>query len=171
MGRHREVMAVAGKKPTIDDSCFIAPSATIMGSVAVGKKSSIWYRAVVKGDRNGVSIGSESVVKDLAMLTTANGKISIGNNVVVCAGACIDGATVEDGAVIGAAATLASGVVVGKGAYVAPGARVEAGTTVPAGKVSLRLLGAASSARTKLSSEFVGRTWRESDAHSAGFRR
>jgi len=135
LSRHREVMAVAEKKPTIDESCFIAPSANIMGSVAVGKKSSVWYGAVVKGDSHTVSIGSESVIKDLAMLTTGNGTISIGNNVVVGAGAVINGATVEDDAVIGAAATLGDGVVVGKGAFVAPGSNVEPGTSVPAGQV------------------------------------
>lgn len=49
VSRHREVMGLAGKKPSISESCFIAPSANIVGEVSVGPKSSVWYGAILIG--------------------------------------------------------------------------------------------------------------------------
>ena len=49
VSRHREVMSVSGKKATIDSTCFVAPSANVLGEVKMDKRSSIWYGAIVMG--------------------------------------------------------------------------------------------------------------------------
>lgn len=47
--RHRTVLGVAGKLPTIGEGAFVAPSAALIGDVQVGKGASIWYGTVLRG--------------------------------------------------------------------------------------------------------------------------
>ena len=49
-----------GQKPTFEESCFVAPTATVVGDVRVGSHSSIWYGCVLRGDINYISIGESS---------------------------------------------------------------------------------------------------------------
>ena len=43
-------------KPLIDESVFVAKSADVIGNVKIGKDSSIWYNAVVRGDEGPITI-------------------------------------------------------------------------------------------------------------------
>ena len=47
--RHRTILGVAGKLPTIGDGAFVAPSAALIGDVQIGKGASIWYGTVLRG--------------------------------------------------------------------------------------------------------------------------
>ena len=42
-------MNIGDKVPFISSDTFVAPTATVIGDVKIGGKSSIWYGAVVKG--------------------------------------------------------------------------------------------------------------------------
>jgi carbonic anhydrase/acetyltransferase-like protein (isoleucine patch superfamily) len=42
-------MGFQGKKASIADTCFIAPSANIIGDVSIGAKSAVFYGAIVTG--------------------------------------------------------------------------------------------------------------------------
>ena len=46
-----------GITPSLDPSVFSVQSAEIIGDVVVGKDSSIWYNAVIRGDVNYIRIG------------------------------------------------------------------------------------------------------------------
>ena len=52
------------KDPQIDDSAFVAATATIVGDVKLAEQSSIWYQAVLRGDINSISIGVASNIQD-----------------------------------------------------------------------------------------------------------
>ncbi len=39
----------AGNTPSIKESAFVAPNATVVGQVQLGEHSSIWYGATVRG--------------------------------------------------------------------------------------------------------------------------
>jgi acetyltransferase-like isoleucine patch superfamily enzyme len=43
------VIGFKKSKPMLENVAFIAPSATVMGNVAIGQGSSVWYGAVVRG--------------------------------------------------------------------------------------------------------------------------
>jgi len=47
--RHRTILGVAGKLPTIGDGAFVAPSAALIGDVQIGKGASIWYGTILRG--------------------------------------------------------------------------------------------------------------------------
>ncbi|HOO44945.1 MAG TPA: gamma carbonic anhydrase family protein, partial [Deltaproteobacteria bacterium] len=50
-------MGYHGRTPLIGRDVFIAPTAVIIGDVAVGDGASIWYGAVIRGDQAGITIG------------------------------------------------------------------------------------------------------------------
>lgn len=42
-------MNIFDKVPNVDKDAFVAPSASIIGDVQVGRGSSIWYGCVLRG--------------------------------------------------------------------------------------------------------------------------
>jgi carbonic anhydrase/acetyltransferase-like protein (isoleucine patch superfamily) len=42
-------MNIFDKAPVVDKDAFVAPSASVIGDVQVGKGSSIWYGCVLRG--------------------------------------------------------------------------------------------------------------------------
>ena len=62
--RHRPVMNLFDKYPTVAVDAFVAPSASVIGKVMMLDKSSVWYGAVVRADRNKIKLGFCSNVQD-----------------------------------------------------------------------------------------------------------
>jgi carbonic anhydrase/acetyltransferase-like protein (isoleucine patch superfamily) len=135
-------MNVFDKSPLVDKDVFVAPSASVIGDVQIGKGSSIWYGCVLRGDVNNISVGSGTNIQDNTLVHVAKTNISgkvlptlIGDNVTVGHSAVIHGCTVEDDAFVGMGATLLDGVVVEKHAMVAAGSLVKQNTRIPSGEV------------------------------------
>ncbi len=122
----------------IDPTAFVAPTATILGQVRIGARSSIWYGAVLRGDIDTITIGDETSIQDNAVIHVDAGvPTKIGSRVTVGHGAIIHGATIEDDALIGIGATVLNGAHVGKGAVVGAGALVPEGMEIPEGMLAL----------------------------------
>lgn len=122
----------AGKAPIIDESAFIAETAAIIGDVTIGKGSSVWYSAVLRGDMCAITIGENSNIQDNATIHVGmKDKTVIGNGVTVGHNALVHGATVEDNALIGMGSVVLDGAVIGANSIVAAGAVVTAKTVVP----------------------------------------
>ncbi|EFH70295.1 hypothetical protein ARALYDRAFT_891497 [Arabidopsis lyrata subsp. lyrata] len=141
LSRHRTLMNVFDKSPLVDKDVFVAPSASVIGDVQIGKGSSIWYGCVLRGDVNNISVGSGTNIQDNTLVHVAKTNISgkvlptlIGDNVTVGHSAVIHGCTVEDEAFVGMGATLLDGVVVEKHAMVAAGSLVKQNTRIPSGE-------------------------------------
>lgn len=49
-------MSVFDKAPVVDKDVFVAPSASIIGDVQVGRGSSIWYGCVLRGKLQNIDI-------------------------------------------------------------------------------------------------------------------
>ena len=120
-------------KPQIADDTFIADSAEIIGDVKIGKLSSIWFQAVIRGDIYPITIGDYTNVQDNVIVHVQENKFStsIGNHITIGHHAVIHGATLEDYSFIGMSSTLLDGVIVRKYGFVAAGALVAPGFEVP----------------------------------------
>ena len=57
MGSGPLLIAHEGRVPRVDASAWIAPGATLIGDVAVGPDSSIWYGCVLRGDLHYIRVG------------------------------------------------------------------------------------------------------------------
>ncbi|GLT40117.1 hypothetical protein SLA2020_142730 [Shorea laevis] len=142
LSRHRTLMNLFDKAPLVNKDVFVAPGASVIGDVQVGRGSSIWYGCVLRGDVNSISVGSRTNIQDNSLVHVAKSNISgkvlptiIGDNVTVGHSAVLHGCTVEDEAFVGMGATLLDGVVVEKHAMVAAGALVRQNTRIPNGEV------------------------------------
>ncbi|CAA7410462.1 unnamed protein product [Spirodela intermedia] len=142
LSRHRTLMNIFDKVPSVDKSAFVAPSASMIGDVQVGRGSSIWYGCVLRGDVNSIRVGSGTNIQDNSLVHVAKSNLAgkvfptiIGDNVTVGHSAVLHGCTVEDEAFVGMGATLLDGVVVEKNGMVAAGALVRQNTRIPSGEV------------------------------------
>lgn len=120
----------------IDPTAFIARQAVVTGQVQMAAESSIWFGAVARGDTQGIQIGAQSNVQDLALLHSDAGvECHLGARVTVGHGAIVHGSIVEDDCLIGMRATLLNHVHVGAGSLIAAGSLVTEGTIIPPGSV------------------------------------
>jgi len=145
--RHAPIVSLAGRKPDVAPSAFVAPSASLLGSVEVGPNSSVWYGSILRGDAGRITIGSNSNVQDGTVVRThqtrlgpgvlpgAHPDTTIGSNVTIGHQASLHGVTIEDEVLIGMGATLLEGVKVERGAIVAAGAVVGPDTVAPTGQL------------------------------------
>ncbi len=124
-----------GVHPQMGDNCFIAPNATIVGDVVMGKDCSVWFNAVVRGDVNSIRMGDKVNIQDGAVIhaTYEKTKTTIGNNVSVGHNAIVHGCTVEDNVLIGMGAIVMDNAHIGSNTIIAAGAVVLEGTQVEAG--------------------------------------
>jgi len=101
------------------DDYFIAPSAVVIGDVYLGRRASIWWNAVARGDNEPIRIGENSNIQDGCILHTDVGfPLIIGENVTVGHGAILHGCVIGDGSLIGIGAVVLNGVKIGRGCII-----------------------------------------------------
>lgn len=154
------VLEFAGRLPVVGPDVFLAPTATIVGEVELGARSSVWYGAILRGDVHSISIGAETNVQDAAVLhgTLGEWPVVVGARVSIGHHATVHGAVVEDGALIGIGARILDGVRIGAGSLVAAGAVVREGTVVPPGSLVAGVPAVVKRALTEREIEVVRRT-------------
>jgi carbonic anhydrase/acetyltransferase-like protein (isoleucine patch superfamily) len=118
--------------PVVHRSCFVHPTALIMGDVNMGADSSAWPYCVIRGDYAPIRIGERSNVQDGAIIhVDEDHPATIGDEVTMGHGAIVHGATVGDRCIIGIRAVVLNDCTIGKGSIVGAGAVVPPGTEVP----------------------------------------
>jgi len=118
------------------EAAFVAASAVLVGSVFLGKDTSVWYGAVLRGDLKSIRIGARSNIQDGAVLhVTRELGVEIGADVTVGHGAILHGCCIERECLIGMGAILLDGVQIGEGSVVAAGSLVPEGQNVPPGNL------------------------------------
>ena len=133
------IKPLRGKAPQIAADAFVAHSADVIGDVAIGSRSSIWYGAVVRADVEVIRIGSETSIQDNTVIhvdssgfgTYVGDRVTVGHSVV------LHGCRIGDDALIGIGAIVLNGAEVGAGAMIAAGSLVTPGTKVPPGMLAL----------------------------------
>ncbi len=102
---------------------YVAPSAVLVGDVAVADGASVWHGAVLRGDFDAVVVGRDSNAQDNAVLHVDRGMpCEIGDHVTVGHSAVVHGSRIAPDCLIGMHATLNSGTTIGRGSLVAAGA-------------------------------------------------
>lgn len=130
------IITIDGVTPTIADSAFVAPTATVIGRVELAERSSVFYGAVLRGDNDPIVLGAGSNLQDNVVVHTDLGKpTTIGAGVSVGHSAVLHGCTIEDDCLIGMSATVLNNAVIGAGSLVAAGTVVLEGTIVPPGSL------------------------------------
>ena len=140
--RHRAVMNLFDQRPFLARNAFVAPNASVIGSVKIEDSSSVWYGAVLRGDQSPIhvggytSIGDRSVLQSSAVNPTGfSAQTHVGDYVTIGQGCLLRGCTVEDGAVIGDGSIIMEGALVDTNAMLEPGSVLPSGALVPEGEV------------------------------------
>jgi len=125
--------------PRIDPSAWLAPGSIVVGDVAIGADSSIWYGAVIRGDVNRIRIGQRTNVQDQCVLHVESGGPScvLGDEITVGHRAVVHSCTVRDGALIGIGAIVLDGAEIGEEALLGAGAVATPGTVIPDGMLAV----------------------------------
>jgi carbonic anhydrase/acetyltransferase-like protein (isoleucine patch superfamily) len=124
-----------GRVPAIGEGVYIVDSAEIIGDVSIGRDSSVWFNAVIRGDVNVIRIGERTNIQDGCVLHVTNGThpLNVGSGVTVGHGAILHGCTIGDSCLIGMGAVVLDGAKVGDRSLVAAGSLVRVNAVIPPG--------------------------------------
>jgi len=126
------IYALSGERPEIAAGVFLAPDAVVIGRVAIGQGSSIWFGTVLRGDVDRITIGRETNIQDLSMVhCDADTPTIIGDRVTVGHRAILHGCRVEDECIIGMGAIIQNRAVIRRQVVVASGSVVREGFEAP----------------------------------------
>lgn len=122
-----------GKTPRFSASCYIDPSAQLLGDVVLGENSSVWMNAVLRGDVHSIRVGANSNVQDCAVLHGQRNlySVTVGDWVTIGHNATVHGCVVEDECLIGIGARVLNNCRIGTGSIIAAGSVVPENTVVP----------------------------------------
>ncbi|GCC11121.1 2,3,4,5-tetrahydropyridine-2,6-dicarboxylate N-acetyltransferase [archaeon] len=112
-------------EPEISNSAFIARGARIIGKVKIEDNSSLWFNAVIRGDKDVIIIGKYSNIQDNSTLHTSPfHPVIIGNYVTIGHNCVIHGAEIKNNVLIGMGAIIMNGSRIGENSIVGAGALV-----------------------------------------------
>ncbi len=113
---------------------YIAPDATVIGSVAIENDASIWFKVVIRGDSDLITIGERVNIQDAAVLHTDAGiRLTLGRNASVGHQAMLHGCTVGEGSLIGIGAVILNHAVIGKHTLIGANTLIAEGKQIPDG--------------------------------------
>jgi carbonic anhydrase/acetyltransferase-like protein (isoleucine patch superfamily) len=130
-----------GVSPKIHSSVFIEETAQVIGNVAIGQDSSVWFQVVIRGDVHFIRIGQRTNIQDGSLLhvTRVKWPLILGNEITVGHGVTLHGCVIKDRCLIGMRATLLDGVEIGEECIIGAGALVTEGTIIPPRSLALGL--------------------------------
>lgn len=103
------------KKPEVHESVFIAPGSHIIGDVRIGKESTVWFNAVLRGDEGPITIGERTSIQDNVTCHLYEGSpLCIGDEVTVGHNAILHGCKIGDRSIVGMGSTILDGVEIGE---------------------------------------------------------
>ena len=160
------ILSFKGKTPQIDLSVHIAHSAVVIGDVVIGKESSVWFNAVIRGDVNYIRIGNRTNIQDGCILHVARKKfpLTIGDEVTVGHNVTLHACTIASRCLIGMGAIVMDGSKIGENCIIGAGALITPETVIPPGNMAV---GAPARVKRKLTDKEI-RSILESASHYVG---
>ncbi|EES51061.1 gamma carbonic anhydrase family protein [Clostridium botulinum] len=111
--------------PNISESVYISETSVIIGDVVIKENSNIWFGAVLRGDEQSISIGSETNIQENVVIHgDGDNNVIIGNGVTIGHGAIIHGCEIGDNVLIGMGAIILNGAKISKNSIVAAGSLI-----------------------------------------------
>ncbi|QPC87870.1 gamma carbonic anhydrase family protein [Mesorhizobium sp. NBSH29] len=132
------IYTLDGISPEFDEraSNWVAPDATLIGRVRLGRNAGIWFGVVIRGDNELISIGDDTNVQEHAVLHTDVGfPITIGRGCTIGHKAMLHGCSIGENCLVGMGAIILNGAKIGKNSLVGAGALVTEGKEYPEGSL------------------------------------
>lgn len=173
------LLDLGAQAPQLGRNTWLAPGSALIGDVALGEESSVWYGAVLRADGDRIHLGARCNVQDACVLHTDPGiPMDIGDDVSIGHGAVLHGCRVGYSSMIGIGAIVMNHASIGSECLVSAGALVTQGTVIPDGSL---VVGVPGRVRRSLSKEeraslvsnaarYVRLARSHADAHAARYR-
>lgn len=142
------------RKVNNDADSFVAPTATVVGSVTLKKGASVWFGAVIRGDCEEIVVGENSNVQDGSVVHADVGQpCIIERDVTIGHNATVHGCHVGECSLIGINAVVLNGAKIGKNCLIGSNSLVPEGMEIPEGSL---VMGSPAKIRRSLSEEEIG---------------
>lgn len=129
---------LGGRAPGFGDSVWIAPNASVIGTVTLGANVGVWFGAVLRGDNEAIDIGDDTNIQEHTMVHTDPGfPVTVGKGCTIGHRALIHGCTIGDNTLIGMGAIILNGARIGNNCLIGAGALVTEGKSFPDGSLIL----------------------------------
>ena len=126
------IYSLGNKTPQLLGNNYVAPNATVVGDVVLGRNASVWWGVTIRGDNDTITLGENVNIQDGAVLhTDAGTKLTLADNVSVGHMAMLHGCTVGEGSLIGIKAVVLNGAVIGRDCLIGANALVTEGKVIP----------------------------------------
>ena len=135
---------------------YIAPSASVIGSVSMGNNASIWFNCVLRGDNDLITIGDNSNIQDASVLHADPGiPLTLGANVTVGHNAMLHGCSVGDNSLVGINTVVLNNARIGKNCLVGACTLITEGKEIPDGSLVLGSPGRVVRSLTEAEIEYI----------------
>lgn len=111
---------------------WIAPNATLIGSVILGANASVWFGVVIRADNDVIEVGENSNIQENSVLHVDPGvPLTIGKGVTVGHKVMLHGCTIGDNTLIGMNAVVLNRAKIGSNCIIGAHALVPEGMEIP----------------------------------------
>ncbi len=121
-----------GKSPEVHETVFVAPGAYLIGDIKIGKESTIWFNAVLRGDEGPIIIGEQCSIQDNTTIHLYEGHpiiiedgVTVGHNVI------LHGCRVGKHSIIGMGSTILDDVEIGEECIIGANTLIPSGKKIP----------------------------------------
>jgi carbonic anhydrase/acetyltransferase-like protein (isoleucine patch superfamily) len=119
-------------KPLVEAAAFVASNATIIGDVRLGKDSSVFYGAVLRGDIETIRVGEGTNIQDGCIIHLGDDLgATVGAYCTIGHAAIIHACTIGDLCLVGMKAVILDGAEVGDECLIGAGSLVTSRTKIP----------------------------------------
>ena len=123
-----------GRAPRTSAALFVAPSATVVGDIILGPRTSVFYGSVLRGDIAPIHIGEGTNIQDNVVIHLADDLgVQIGARCTIGHGAIIHACTIGDECLVGMGAIILDSAMIGARSIIAAQTLVPRGFSCPPG--------------------------------------
>jgi carbonic anhydrase/acetyltransferase-like protein (isoleucine patch superfamily) len=126
------MISYKGVPPSVHESVFVAPGAYIIGNVQIGKESTVWFNAVLRGDDGPIIVGERCSIQDNSTIhlyepypVIIEDDVTVGHNVI------LHGCKIGKRSIIGMGSTLLDNVEVGEECIIGANTLLAGGIKIP----------------------------------------
>ncbi|MBR4696082.1 MAG: gamma carbonic anhydrase family protein [Selenomonadaceae bacterium] len=131
------IMPYQSAFPQIAQGVFVAPTASVVGDVTIGKGSSVWFGAHVRGDFQPLSIGEYTNIQDNATVhvmgdvpTEIGSYVTIGHNAIVHCRTIGDNCLIGMGSIVLGYSEIGNNCIIGAGTLLTQYKKIPANSLV-----------------------------------------
>ena len=126
------IYTLGNKTPQLLGNNYIAPNASVIGDVVLGKNANVWWNVVIRGDNDTITIGENVNIQDGSVLHTDEGvALTLEKGVSVGHMVMLHGCTVKEGSLIGIKAVVLNRAVIGRDCLIGANSLIPEGKVIP----------------------------------------